>query len=78
MPIPENPIEYLVYRLQGRWLISEDDVKTIGKSLYALQWPAPTAADLAIVASELSDDQLPLLLPELPEEVVRMLDDIPA
>jgi hypothetical protein len=76
VPVPTNPIEYLVYRLQGRWTLDDEAVKKIGKALYQIPIGKPKADVLALTASELTDDQLHLLFDELPEEVVLLLDDI--
>lgn len=76
MPVPTNPIEYLVYRLQGRWELDDEAVKIIGRALYSIPLGKPKADVLALAASELSDDQLDLLMDELPEEVLLQLDDI--
>lgn len=76
MPIPDNPIEYLVYRLQGRWELDDEDIKKIGKALYEIPLGRPKADLLALQASELPDEMLDLLFDELPEEVMVLLDEI--
>lgn len=76
MPIPENPIEYLVYRFKGRWELTDEDIKEIGQALYQAKYPAATADMLALQASELGDQQLHLLFPELPNEVMLKLSDM--
>lgn len=76
MPIPENPIEYLVYRFKGRWELTDEDIREIGQALYQAKYPAANANTLALQASELMDDQLHLLFPELPEAVMLKLSDM--
>jgi hypothetical protein len=76
MPIPENPIEYLVYRFKGRWELTDEDIKEIGHELYRAKYPNATADQLALQAYELPDEMLHLLLPELPVEVMLKLSDM--
>lgn len=72
--IPDGPIEYLIFRLQGRWELSDEVIKKISDGLYKAK--DPDANLLAIQASELTDDQLDLLVDHFPENVLIHLDDI--
>jgi hypothetical protein len=73
--IPEGPVEYIIYRLQGHWEIPEHALKEISDALYKMK--DPPAHLIALQLDELKDDQLELLLPYLPSEVTTHLDDIP-
>lgn len=73
---PENPVDYLIYRLQGRWVLDEDVVQEIRTALYQLKPPDYSVEVLALQAAELEDKELDLLIDEMPDSVLIHLDEV--
>lgn len=73
--VPQGPVEYIIFRLQGRWQLNDAQIKKIAAALYEAK--NPDAQLLALQFDELEDTQLDLILPYLPHAVTTHLDDIP-
>lgn len=73
--IPEGPVEYVIFRLQGCWILNDEQIKKIAAALYKAK--DPDVQTLALQLDELEDDQVELILPYLSHEITTHLDDIP-
>lgn len=73
--IPEGPVEYVIFRLQGCWDLNEVVCRKIATELYLMK--NPDAQTIALQLDELEDEQVALILPYLPSEITTHLDDIP-